>query len=163
MEEFLKLFNVRDIGFHAVNTLILFIAIRFLAYKPVRRFMDARAARVQASFDEAAAQKAEAEAALCDAEARRGEAEAAAVRMQADSAAEAQQNGEKMLSAAKAEAAEIVRRAKADADAQIEGAQRDIQSQALSMAVEIAEKMIGRELSERDNDALAREFLTKVV
>ena len=42
MEDFLQLFNVRDILLHIVNTLILFVAIRLLVYKPVRKFMNAR-------------------------------------------------------------------------------------------------------------------------
>ncbi len=162
MGEFLKLFSLRDILLHMANTLILFVAVRFLVYKPVRAFMNARTERVQASLNEASAKQAEADRALSDAEKRLEAAQAEAVKVQADGARHAQLSGEELIEAAKRQAAEIVDRAGREADAQRQSAQADVQAQALSMAVEIAEKMIGRELSEKDNDALAREFLTKV-
>ncbi len=151
MEDFLQLFNVRDILLHIVNTLILFVAIRLLVYKPVRKFMNARTERVQAQMDEAAAREAEAKQALEDANAQREEAARLAVMAQAESAEQA-----------RASAAETVEEARRQAEDIVAAAQADIQAQALSMAVEIAEKMIGRELQNKDNDALAREFLTKV-
>jgi len=162
MGEFFKLFSLRDILLHMANTLILFVAVRFLVYKPVRAFMNARTERVQASLDAADAKRAEADKALSDAEKRLEAAQAEAVKVQADGARHAQLSGEELIEAAKRQAAEIVDRAEREADAQRQSAQADVQAQALSMAVEIAEKMIGRELSEKDNDALAREFLIKV-
>ena len=86
VEDFLQLFNVRDILLHIVNTLILFVAIRLLVYKPVRKFMNARTERVQAQMDEAAAREAEAKQALEDANAQREEAARLAVMAQAESA-----------------------------------------------------------------------------
>ncbi len=162
MEDFLQLFNVRDILLHIVNTLILFVAIRLLVYKPVRKFMNARTERVQAQMDEAAAREAEAKQALEDANAHREEAARLAVMAQAESAEQARASAAETVEEARRQAEDIVAAAQAEADAQRRAAQADIQAQALSMAVEIAEKMIGRELQNKDNDALAREFLTKV-
>ena len=162
MEDFLQLFNVRDILLHIVNTLILFVAIRLLVYKPVRKFMNARTERVQAQMDEAAAREAEAKQALEDANAQREEAARLAVMAQAESAEQARASAAETVEEARRQAEDIVAAAQAEADAQRRAAQADIQAQALSMAVEIAEKMIGRELQNKDNDALAREFLTNV-
>ncbi len=162
MEELLKLFSVRDILWHIANTMILFIAIRFLVYKPVRKFMNARTDRVQAEFDDAASKKAQAEALLSRAEDSHRSAEAEAARIQAEGAQRAEAAAKTTIDDAKKQASLIVAQASVDAAAQKEAAQVKISAQALSMAVEIAEKMIGRELSEKDNEALAREFLTKV-
>ena len=162
MEEFLKLFNLRDILLHIINTLILFVAIRLLVYKPIRKFLNARTERVQGEMDAAAAQKAEAAGVLEAAQAERKAADAAVAQAQADGAMRAQQSGEQLMASAKAQADEILRKAHEEAERVKTAAQAEIQAQALSMAVDIAEKMIGRELAVKDNETLAREFLTKV-
>lgn len=162
MEEFLKLFSVRDILLHMLNTAILFIAIRLLVYKPVRKFLDARTARVTDALAEATATRGEADRLLAEAQDARRTAEADAAKLQADGALSAQQAGDALIGEARRQADEMLRSAEAEAEAMHAAAQEEIQAQALAMAVEISEKMIGRELAEKDNEVLAREFLTKV-
>lgn len=162
MEEFLKLFDVKDILLHMLNTAILFVAIRLLVYKPIRAFLNKRSDKVAAELDGAAEKAAQARVALEEAQASRSAAEAAVAQLQADGAMRAQETGEELLAAARAQAGEIVRRAQAEAEAAKAAAQEEIQARALVMAVDIAERMIGRELAQKDNAALAREFLTKV-
>ncbi len=163
MDEILKLFSVRDILFHMINTAILLLAVTFLVYKPARKFLKAREDRVNAQIDEAKAGQEQAEALKAEAARVRHDADLGAAEAQKEGAASAQQTVERMIADARLKADAIVKKAQADA-AEIKAAAReDVQEQALTMAVEIAEKMIGRELSEKDNAALAREFLTKVV
>lgn len=162
MEEFLKLFNVRDILLHILNTVILFIAIRFLVYKPVRKFLNARTERVENDLSQAAEKREQATALLHDAEAEKKAMDASFAAMQSESAMRAQQTGEQLIADAKAQAQQIVDKAHEDAASIKAAAQEEMQAQALAMAVEIAEKLIGRELAVRDNETLAREFLTKV-
>lgn len=162
MDEIFKLFTVRDILLHIVNTLILFAAVTFFVYKPVRKFLRARTERIEGQMKEAADQKAQAEAALDEARAGLRRAEADAAHMQTDGATRAQQTVDQLLAAAKQQADEIIRQAHREADNIKAAAREAVQEEALSMAVEIAERMIGRELSEKDNDTLVRAFLTKV-
>ena len=44
-----------DIAIHLVNIIVLYILLRLLLWKPVRKFMAAREARVQADMDRAKA------------------------------------------------------------------------------------------------------------
>lgn len=162
MEEFLKLFDVKDILLHVLNTVILFVAIRFLVYKPVRRYLNARTERVGAALDEAAGKQAQAQQAVEEAQATRKAAEAEAIRVQTDGAARAQSIGEELVAAAKQQAGEILEKARQEAEHIKSAAQEEVQTEALTMAVDIAERMIGRELATKDNETLAREFLTKV-
>lgn len=162
MEEFLKLFNLRDIVLHIINTLILFVAIRLLVYKPVRKFLDARTDRVSGALADAASKQTQADEALQSARDAMRDAEVKAVQAQTEGATRAQQTGDQLIADARTQAAEIIEDARTEAEAIKAGAQQELQQQALSMAVEIAEKMIGRELAVRDNETLAREFLTKV-
>ena len=46
-------FNIISFVWHVVNGLILYFALRHFLYKPVRRFMDERAQRIQNQLDEA--------------------------------------------------------------------------------------------------------------
>lgn len=162
MEEFLKLLNLRDILLHIANTVILLIAIRLLVYKPVRKFLNARTERVNAQLDDAAAKREQADAALAEAQAGQRAASEAAVKVQTEGALRAQEIGDQLIADAKEHAAEILRKASVEADAIRAAAQEEVQEQALTMAVQIAERMIGRELAVKDNETLAREFLTKV-
>lgn len=162
MEEFLKLFSLRDILLHVLNTTILFVVIRFLVYKPVRAFLNARAEKIAGELENASGSRMQAERMLSEAQGERQTAEAAAAQLQSEATVRAQQIGDDLIAAAKAQAEEIVQKARAEAGHVKVAAQEEMQAQALSMAVLIAEKMIGRELAEKDNAALARQFLSKV-
>ncbi len=163
MEAFLNLFSPRDILFHVINTMILIAAVTYFVYKPVRKFLKGREDRIAGQMDEAAEKQRKADMCLADANAARKAAEADVAQSQKTGAVRAEEIADRMIQAAKKEADGIVAQAKADAAAVKAAAQEEIQEQALSMAVEIAERLIGRELSEKDNRVLAREFLTKVV
>lgn len=163
MEEIIKLFSFRDILFHLLNTAILVAVVTFFVYKPARKFLKAREERIAAQLDGAQAKRNEADEALQSAETARQAATADAQRAQKDGAEQAQLAAAQIIADAKREAEAIVAKAKADAEAEKAAAQQAIQTQALSMAVDIAERMIERELSQKDNDTLVREFLTKVV
>ena len=54
--------HMGDVLLHIVNMIILFVIVRFLVYKPMRRFMNARSERIAASLDEAAQAREESEA-----------------------------------------------------------------------------------------------------
>lgn len=162
MEEFLQLFSVRDILLHIINTVILFIAIRIFVYKPVRKFLNARTERVAGELDAAQQQREEATALMDSARTEKRAAEIAATELQSEGAQRAQKSGDALIAEARRQADAILAQAHTDAEAVKAAAQEEIQAQALTMAVEIAEKMIGRELAVRDNETLAREFLTKV-
>ena len=162
MDELLKLFDVRDVLLHMLNVVVLFVAIRLLLYKPVRRFMQARTQRVQGEADEAAARQQEAAQALADARAQ-GEAvqrEAAAAAAQAEQ--KAQQAAQDMLVQAQERAQHMLDKAQADAAKTQAAAEQAIQQQAVAMAMGIAERILAREVSSADNDALVRDYLTKV-
>jgi F-type H+-transporting ATPase subunit b len=44
-----------DILYHVINIVILYVLLRFILYKPVRKFMAARADRIQKQLEDAAA------------------------------------------------------------------------------------------------------------
>lgn len=147
-----------DLIMNIVNIVILFVIVRFLAYKPVRKFLDARKKRLE---DE----KAEAENKACEAQALREEYEKKL--SEVDSArAEAVRAGEKE---GQMRADELVRSAKKDADRLLSDAKQAIAAKeaesaesmrdsVVELSVSIASKVIGRNINDEDNKRLAREF-----
>lgn len=150
--------NPSDIALHLVNIVVLYALLRLLIYKPVRKFMDARAAQVQAQLDEAE---------NINAKARENQAEYAKRLATVDEEAHdkliasnraAGEAAEAIAAEARAEAQKILAKAQAEAEAQRRDIQRQVRPQIAGMAVEIAEKLLGREVSEEDNRAIIDSF-----
>lgn len=134
-----------------LNIVALFLILRALVYRPVQRFLQARTDRVQAEFDRVAEEKAEAKRlheAYLDQLSRSkadADAQAAEVLKRAEETvramqAQAQTDAEELLSRVRQQA----RREHADATAQLRRDMADI-------AVDIAGRVIGREVTEKDN------------
>lgn len=134
-----------------LNIVALFLILRALVYRPVQRFLQARTDRVQAEFDRVAEEKAEAKRlheAYLDQLSRSkadADAQAAEVLKRAEETvramqAQAQTDAEELLSRARQQA----RREHADATTQLRRDMADI-------AVDIAGRVIGREVTEKDN------------
>lgn len=134
-----------------LNIVALFLILRALVYRPVQRFLQARTDRVQAEFDRVAEEKAEAkrlhEAYLDQLSRSRADADAQAAEVlkRAEETvramqAQAQTDAEELLSRARQQA----RREHADATTQLRRDMADI-------AVDIAGRVIGREVTEKDN------------
>lgn len=159
METFLQLFDLKDILFHIINALILIVAARFLLYKPVRKFMDARSNKLTEQIDTAELRIEEANRAEAELETARAEAKRLAMEQQEKQAAE---QSDVLLRRAQEEAADILTNARQEAEDIRRQAQEDIRREAVNMAVEMTEKMLGRELKDPDNQQMVRDFLTKV-
>lgn len=150
--------NPSDIALHLVNIVVLYALLRLLIYKPVRKFMDARAAKVRAQLDEAE---------NISAKAREDQAEYAKRLAAVDEEAHdkliasnraAGEAAEAIAAEARAEAQKILAKAQAEADQQRRDIQRQVRPQITGMAVEIAEKLLGREVSAEDNRAIIDSF-----
>ena len=159
METFLQLLNWKDILYHTINALILLVACRFLLYKPVRKFMDARSNKLAEQTGNAEARLSEANRAMEELEKAQAE-----MRRQAAEQQEQQlhQQSEALLHRAHEEAADILKNARQEAEDIRQQSEGDIRREAVNMAVEMTEKMLGRELKDADNQQMVRDFLTKV-
>lgn len=162
MQEFMQLLNPRDILFHVINVVILFIAIRLLLYKPIRKFMQARADRVEAELVDAE-QKQQAAATRqnqLDADAQQAKIEAA--QAIASGVQQGQKTGEEVIARARQQADVIVVQAREEArQIQLE-TKETVRAQAVNMAVEIAGKLLEREVNPEDHQKIIEQFLTKV-
>ena len=119
-----------DLILNIVNIVVLFIIIKHLLYKPIRKFLDARKQKLKdqtTALEEREAQAAEAkrtaEAALKQTEnERRGVLQEAAKQAQEEASSirqAAKDEAQKTLAAAKTQAAELTEQAKRDAGKEI--------------------------------------------
>lgn len=143
-----------EILLHLLNFAILIVGIRFLLYKPVRKFMKKREEEYRAVAEESAAAKAEAEKVKAASQSLIREARTQAVKISEDASA-----------AAKLQSLEIMEKAHKDADLLIEKTKKEMENEKIKareelvnsasrLAINIAEKLLEREISSSDNDIL---------
>ena len=127
-----------------INLLLLFLLLKHFLFKPVQNILNARQAEIDKSY-------ADAETAQTRAEELRDEYE-------------------KRISDAKAEAADIAKadaaRLREKAEAQIEQekkkAMNELKDEISGIAVDIASKVVEREIDEKDHEELISEFIKGV-
>ncbi|MBR2764688.1 MAG: F0F1 ATP synthase subunit B [Blautia sp.] len=144
------------------NLFIQIYLIKRFLFKPVNEMLekrkalaDAQIAQAQEANEQAQAMKAEYEQDLLEAKTKAGEILQSAQKTASDQA-------EQMLREANRQAAAAKIKAAGDIEQEKRKAVDEIKNEIGSMAVEIAGKVIGRELSESDHEKLIDEFISNV-
>ena len=131
-----------DFVLHIINIVVLFVLVRSLAYKPVRKFMLAREERIKSQLDEAAAAKAEAETLKADCASRLADVEKERQAILDESREAAAKESRSIVDAAKDEATGILDAARANADTMAERAMSDARAELTGTAVALAGKVL---------------------
>ena len=156
------LFNPLSILLHTLNALILFVALYFLLYKPVKKFLDRRNAEVAKTMQDAdetlARSRAELEKAL---EKNRG-AQDEVQQILKTGAQQANDRAQAILNDARAQADEILARARKEAEDILANAREAMADETAALSVEIAGKVLGREISLSEHRRMIDDFLKKV-
>ena len=151
--------NLWQIVISLCNLVILFLIVRRFLYKPVKRVLAERQAHVDGVYEAAdeARRKAEADqAAWADRMAHaREEADAIVSRASEN----ARLSSDLLVSDARARAEGIVRQAEEEAVLTQQKAQEGIRRELAGVSTELAEKVLGREINERDHRALIDRFI----
>ena len=131
-----------NLPIHIVNMIILFVIVRFLVYKPLRRFMDARSERIAASLErakradeEAAAFHAQAGMILAEAE-ERARIKALEITGAADEAARA------TAESAEARSRALLEKARADIREEHDRAMAGLRDEVVDLAAEMAAQIL---------------------
>ena len=150
------------IVFTLINTLIIFILFKVFLFKPVGKILDKR--NEMAAAEIAEAKRAKESAAKTEQEyiekLAKAKEEAADIMKQAT--LRAQKREEEIVGEARAEAASIRAAAEADIAQERKKAVNDLKNEIGGMAVEIAGKVVEREIKESDHQALIDEFIRNV-
>ena len=148
-----------EILIHLFNLIILGVVVRFLLYKPIKKFMDKRKQgyidadnAAKKLLEEAESKKAEQEEL-----AARAKKDAVAVLESARKSAETEAHG--IVAVAKAEADSLLDKAHIDADEVKRTELAKCAKEVADAAVSLAERLVMRELKETDNDAVVEEII----
>jgi F-type H+-transporting ATPase subunit b len=151
-----------NIGIHVLNVIVLFVLLRFLVYKPVLKFMKNRensfANTVDALDEREKAlirQKEEYEQMMANAH-----NEAAAIITKSNEMA--RDHAREIVDNAKENARGLVLRAKREIEAEKLQARADMRTEIAEMSIQIAEKVLAREISLEDNRKIIDEFFERV-
>lgn len=109
--------DFQQILLHFLNFVILFAALYFILYSPVKKFIDAREESYKKAAEKAAENKKAAEDALSTLDEKLSEREAEAKHERDEMLKSAGEQAKKIVADAKAEADEIIEKARADAEA----------------------------------------------
>lgn len=146
-----------EILFHAVNLVILVVALYFLLYRPVKKIVSNHRKKLDDIYKENARMRKETETMQTEYDAVRQKAleEAAAVNERA------MQRSKEIIEEAQIKADAILDSAQKEAIAEKHRVQHELHDSVGHIAVEIAEKILEREVSEADNRRIIEESLSE--
>lgn len=144
------------------NLVILFFILKKFLFKPVKKVLAQRQAEYDAKFAEADDKLAEAERVKAALEEKYAAADDEADKIIKDAKDNAARRGDAIIAEAKDKAGIIVKNAEAEADIRRRKADESIKDEIADVSVEIARKIIGREVSEADHRRLLDEFIDKI-
>jgi F-type H+-transporting ATPase subunit b len=145
-----------------INFGVLMYLLTKLLYKPVLDLLDKRAEKVKEDLDNAAAKDAEAQKVLDQYRDQLDEIRGEVHNMLAEARKDADSEKHKIINAAQAEARSIMDKAKADIESQVEKAHDTIKKTIAEVSIDIAEKVIEKSLSEKDNKEIVDQYLSRV-
>lgn len=151
MADLLSKDMIADLILNIINILVLFFVTRALLYKPVKKFLNARAEKLEAAQKEAAEAKAQAQTSKAKYDAVLSDAEKVRTEAVEKAEAEAKAAAERILAEAKAQAADTVETGRKKAESErkkiLDGAKEDI----VDAALDATEKLLGRVVADEDN------------
>ena len=155
-------FHLIDFIEHALNLLVLFLLLRHFLYKPVSKFMAEREAnfarereQIEANRDAANALKSQYETSMKNA--RLDAKHIADERRKA-----AEREAEDLRRKAKQDAQGILTDAMSQAVTEREGMMSELKAQTAELAVDIAGKILEREVTQEDHQRIIDSFFDKV-
>ncbi|MBR5454143.1 MAG: F0F1 ATP synthase subunit B [Clostridia bacterium] len=154
--------NLWQILISLANLVILFFMLKKFLYKPVKKVLAERQAEIDSGY--AAAAEAE-KSAVADRDAwaekiKTAETEAQVIIKNATD--KANENSDRIVSDAKDKARDIIRRAEAEADLEYKKAQDDIKQEIVVVSTVLTEKMLEREIDEKDHRELIEAFISNI-
>ena len=150
------------IGLHILNAVILFFILKILLYKPILKFMKKREKSFEDKTEmldtrdkELIQQKEQYDQMMSDAQ-----TQAASIITKSNEMA--RDHAKELIDEAKDQSRELVLRARKEIAIEKEQTQLEMKSEIVDMAVQIAEKVLKREVSTEDNKKIIDEFFERV-
>lgn len=154
--------NIWSILISLANLVIIFLILKKVLFKSVKKTLDTRRAQIDKLYDDAGAAKAEAEGSKELYEEKLAGAKAEAEGILYTARERADRMSEEIISDANAKAAARVKKAEEEIAQEKKKAMSEIKNDISTLSVDIAEKIIEREIDEKDHSELIDKFIVNV-
>ena len=151
-----------NIIFQWGNLFILFLLVKKFLFKPVQNILAKRPAEVDKLYSDAQKAQEEAQTMRADYEQHLAKAKEEANEILKAASQQAQRRSDELVNDAQKKAAAILERADAEIAQEKKKAVNEIKSEISGMALDIASKVVEREISEKDHEKLIEEFIKNV-
>lgn len=152
-------FNPWTALFTLLNMVITFLILKKFLFKPVNKMIDDRQKEIDDLYADAEQAKADAAAEKADYEKRLSEAQQTSAEMISSAAQEASRKGDEILRQARSEADAMREKATRDIELEKKKALNEAKDDLSRLAVDIAEKVVEKEIDEQDHARLIEDFL----
>ncbi|HEY8390707.1 MAG TPA: F0F1 ATP synthase subunit B [Clostridia bacterium] len=152
--------NWKEMLFYAINLIILIVAIRFLVYKPIKNIVDKRKEHLEFLFAENERLNKEALEMKKSHEKALQETRLEVARMTEEITKNAEQKSKEIISEAQKKASEIIQKATKEMEEEKARTINTCKQQIPTMSLDIAQKIIEREITDKDNQKLIDEALS---
>jgi F-type H+-transporting ATPase subunit b len=146
----------------AIAFITVFILLGRLAYPAIKKTMDARTEKIRESLDDAERTRSEAQTILEDYQRQLNDARNEANRIIEEARQTADQLRQDLMQRAETEVGELRRRAQEDIQSAQQRAVADLRSQVSTLAIELAEKVVERNLDRDTNMALIESYINQL-
>ena len=154
--------NPFDAFFALLNALVLFFVLKKFLFKPVEQVIEQRQAEVDKIYDDAEAAKADAEADKAAYSEKLAHAKEEAVDIIKAAQERADRLGEEIVSDARAKADDLIKRADAEIAQERKKAVNELKNEISFISLDIAQKMLDREINGADHDELINRFIEEM-
>jgi F-type H+-transporting ATPase subunit b len=150
------------IGLHVLNVIVLYFVLRWLLYKPVLKFMKKREKSFAEKTENLDSREKELIQEKQQYDQKMSDAQTQAAAILTRSNEMARDHARELIDEAKETSRELVVRARKEIVIEKEQTQLEMKSEIVDMAVQIAEKVLKREVSKEDNKKIIDEFFERV-
>jgi F-type H+-transporting ATPase subunit b len=149
------------IAVHLINVVILFFFLRWLLYKPVKKFLDARSASFDERREDLARQEEDLAKRIADYESSIASSKQEADGIIREARNNANKRAEKIIDEARDSAKEILAATRTEIAAERETAQARMREEVADLAVVIAARVLEREVKKDDNERIIENFFER--
>lgn len=145
-----------------LNIVALYLILRALVYQPVRKFLTARQDRIKSEMDQAAAAQADAQKLHEQYETELAHAAEDADKKSREILQKAEDASRTIREQAEQEGDQVVRHARERAEREHNDAMIVLRRDAADVAVQIASRVLEREVTEQDNTAIVSQYFDQL-
>jgi F-type H+-transporting ATPase subunit b len=146
----------------SIAFITVFVLLGRLAYPAIKKTMDERTEKIRGSLDDAERTRSEAQTILEDYQRQLNDARNESNRIIEEARQTADQLRQDLMQRAESEVGDLRRRAQEDIQAAQQRAVADLRSQVSNLAIELAEKVVERNLDRDTNVALIESYINQL-